>query len=153
MYHIAVVEDLEFEQQNILTHLKRYAAEKGLEFDIQVFSDGEDFIAPLDLCTIFGNAMDNAIEGCLELPDAKERQISIHLTRRAGTLVLTFRNTFDHEVSFQDGLPMTTKKDKENHGYGVENMKRIAERYGGFLSCRAENQEFVLTILFPQEEA
>ena len=106
-----------------------------------------DFVKPLDLCTLIGNAMDNAIESCRQIPDPARRYISLHSASRAGTVLLTVRNTFQHRPDLRAGLPATTKADKTGHGYGLQNMAHIAEDYGGILSCRIEDEEFVLTIL------
>ena len=110
-----------------------------------------DFIEPLDLCTIFGNALDNAIESCSQIPEAADRQISVKATRRDNVLVLTIRNTYASRPDFRDGLPLTTKRDSQNHGYGLGNIQYVVEKYHGEMSCRIENQEFLLTLLFVQE--
>ncbi len=108
------------------------------------------FIEPLDLCTIFGNALDNAIESCEQLREAQDRQISIHTSGQGNSAALTFRNTFARLPEFRSGLPVTTKADKKNHGYGLSNIRYITHKYHGELSCRIEGQEFVLTLLFPR---
>lgn len=115
-----------------------------------------DFVDPLDLCIIFGNAMDNAIESCCQIPDAASRQISIKAVGREDSVILTFRNTFAKPPDLRSGLPSTTKTDRKNHGYGLGNIRYIMDKYQGELSCRVENQEFVLTLLFlrqPDAEA
>ncbi|MCD8022270.1 MAG: ATP-binding protein [Lachnospiraceae bacterium] len=107
------------------------------------------FIDGIDLCTIFGNALDNAIESCEQIPDEKDRQLSIKAVQKGDTLILAFRNTFAQEPSFHSGLPVTTKEDRESHGYGPGNIRLVAQKYRGELACRVENEEFVLTLLFP----
>ena len=105
-----------------------------------------DFVKPLDLCTLIGNAMDNAIESCCRIPDRERRYIRLHSAAKEDTVVLTVRNTFQTAPDLQNGLPGTTKDDAKNHGYGLRNMRYLAERYDGFLSCRIEEEEFVLTV-------
>lgn len=107
-----------------------------------------EFADPLDLCTIFGNALDNAIESCVQIPDPADRQIGIKAMRRGDSVVLTFRNTFIRRPELKNGLPETTKSDRKNHGYGLGNIRYLMDKYQGELSCRIENQEFVLTLLF-----
>lgn len=111
------------------------------------------FVKPLDLCTIFGNAMDNAIESCLQIPEAEKRQISIHLTSRGDSVVLTFRNTYGKKPDLRDGLPATTKADTKNHGYGLRNILYIVDKYAGTVNCLVEKDEFVLTVLLQSEES
>lgn len=110
-----------------------------------------DFVEPLDLCTIFGNALDNAIESCSQIPDEADRQISMKAVARENSVVLTFRNTFASRPNIKDGLPQTTKADRKNHGYGLGNIRYIMDKYHGELNCRLENQEFILTLLFERE--
>jgi sensor histidine kinase regulating citrate/malate metabolism len=111
-----------------------------------------DFVKPLDLCTIFGNAMDNAIESCVQIPETDKRQINIHSLSRGDSVVLTFRNTYHKKPDFSNGLPVTTKSDEKNHGYGLRNMRYIADKYHGTVNCTVEQDEFVLTILLQKNE-
>jgi hypothetical protein len=111
-----------------------------------------DFVKPLDLCTIFGNAMDNAIESCVQIPETEKRQINIHSLSRGDSVVLTFRNTYHKKPDLSNGLPVTTKSDEKNHGYGLRNMRYIADKYHGTVNCTVEQDEFVLTILLQKNE-
>lgn len=105
-----------------------------------------DFVKPLDLCTLIGNAMDNAIESCRRIPEKERRSIRLHTAERGNTVVLSVRNTFLTAPDLRDGLPASTKEDAGNHGYGLRNMRYLAEQYGGMLSCRIEGEEFVLRV-------
>lgn len=108
------------------------------------------FISPLDVCTLLGNALDNAIESCRTIPEAENRQISIKTNRRGGCVVLVVRNTFGIAPQMHDGQPVSIKQDKENHGFGLKSIRYVAKKYGGEVSCRLEGQEFVLAMLFPE---
>ena len=108
------------------------------------------FISPLDVCTLFGNALDNAIESCRMIPETENRQISIKTNRKGGYVILVLRNTFGVPPQIRDGKPVSIKRDKENHGFGLKSIRYVAEKYGGEVNCRVEGQEFVLTMLFPE---
>lgn len=110
------------------------------------------FVAPLDLCTIFGNALDNAIESCRAIPTAENRHISIKTNRRGGCAVLVFRNTFATPPVLQGGMPVSTKQDRENHGFGLKSIRLVACKYGGTVRCEAGAQEFMLTLVLPVPE-
>ena len=58
-------------------------------------------------------------------------------------------NYCDHPVAFEDDLPVTTKGDKDYHGYGTRSMRCLTEKYGGTMTLRTEGELFVLNILFP----
>lgn len=107
-----------------------------------------DFVEPIDLCTIFGNAMDNAIESSSQIKEEADRQIGIRAVKKGGCVALTFRNTYAQRPRMEGGLPITTKEDKKNHGYGLENIRYVMDKYGGEINCRIEGEEFVLTLLF-----
>ena len=111
------------------------------------------FVRPLDLCTLVGNAMDNAIESCSQIPETDRRIIRLHSTQRSSTVFFTVRNTFRQKPDLRNGLPASTKSDAANHGYGLRNMRYIAEQYGGALSCRLEGEEFVLSIVLDSSES
>lgn len=111
-----------------------------------------DFVKPLDLCTLIGNAMDNAIESCRRIPEKERRSIRLHTAERGNTVVLSVRNTFLTAPDLRDGLPASTKEDAGNHGYGLRNMCYLAEHYGGMLSCRIEGEEFVLRVTLQRPE-
>lgn len=106
-----------------------------------------DFVKPLDLCTLLGNALDNSIESCRQIPEKERRYIQLHTVKRGDTVVLTVRNTFLTAPDLRGGLPASTKSDAEQHGYGLRNMRYLAESYGGTLSCRIEDGQFVLRIV------
>lgn len=110
------------------------------------------FIKPLDLVTMLGNAMDNAIEACRRMPGGSTRYIQVRTARRQGFLLLSVRNSCTGEANLQGGRFMTTKADSENHGFGLLSIRRCAEGYGGEMTCRMQDGEFALTLLFPCEE-
>lgn len=109
-----------------------------------------DFIDPLELCTLVGNAMDNAIEACLKLPEPSARRILFRSARRGNFAMLCVRNSFDG--CMPRGAEHTTKPDAENHGYGLASIRQAAAAYGGEVSCGPQGKEYVLTMLFPLPE-
>ena len=111
-----------------------------------------DFVEPLDLCTLVGNAMDNAIESCVQIVEKERRLIRLHTLSRGGTVLLTVRNTFAVRPNLRNGLPSTTKADAAGHGYGMRNMRYITSQYNGSMSCHSEGEEFVLNIMLEEPE-
>lgn len=95
-------------------------------------------VEAIDICTIFANALDNAIEGIPSDCPKESRIISINITRRNSMNMITFRNPARVNSSVISG---TSKDDKVNHGFGMENMKRATQKYNGELSHRIEGNE------------
>lgn len=115
-----------------------------------VIADGGlfSFIAPMELVTIVGNAMDNAIEACLRMPEG-ERFIQVRTARQKCFAILSFSNSCDGQIHAVAGRLTTRKLDRENHGFGLANIRRAAQSYGGEVNWHVDADEFVLTLLFP----
>ena len=117
-----------------------------------VMVDGEllSFIDQLDLVTILGNAMDNAIEACQHVPP-QDRLIQVRTADAKGFAVLHIHNSCEEGISVHGDIPRTTKRDAENHGFGLSNIQRAIKNYGGEMHCEAQGGEFTLTLLFPRQ--
>ncbi len=107
------------------------------------------FIKDSDLCALFGNALDNAIEAVMKVEDAEKRVIELILYERCGLISLNISNTFVGEVKLVNGFPITMKSDLHLHGFGVKSMQIIVERYGGEITVSAQDNIFGLSILIP----
>ena len=85
---------------------------------------------PVDLYTLFGNALDNAIEAVRKLESKEKRVIDIMLYERQSFLMLQIVNPMCGEVKFEDGLPLTTKAKNGYHGYGLKVLSSSCHRRG-----------------------
>ena len=110
------------------------------------------FISSSDIYTLFGNAIDNAIEAVMKLEDHNQRNISVNIRENRNTIVIRIENYFSGGISFKDGEVMTSKDDGRFHGFGIKSMKLIAEKYGGNLAANAEGNIFFLNIMIPIPE-
>ena len=110
------------------------------------------FIRTLDLCALFGNAMDNAIEAADALEEESLREISVKIGTSDGLLLWRFQNYYQGERRPSGDGFRTTKEDAGVHGFGLRNMAAIAEGYGGTLSLDCTENEFTLHILIPLPE-
>lgn len=107
---------------------------------------------PMDLVTLVGNALDNAIEATARLENLEQRLIRVAIYRHDRLTMIKVENYFEGPVAFVDGLPQTTKAQKSHHGYGLKNMRETAEKYGGSLTARAEDRWFSLRALIPMRD-
>ena len=73
----------------------------------------------------------------------------MNIFSRANCLVIHMENYFDCSLTFEDGLPVTTKADRAYHGYGLKSIRFITEKYGGTMSIQSADNIFSLNILFP----
>lgn len=134
--------------------------EKGLlckEHNIQlnVIADGEllNFIDEIDLYTLFGNALENAIEGNLRIEQPQKRYINLQIREKLNLVLIRVENPYAGEIRMSGGIPQTVKEEKTEHGFGIRSMIHTAEEYGGMVKIETENQVFVLRILFPRGTA
>ena len=108
-----------------------------------------EFMEVMDLVTVFGNAMDNAIEATGRVAAKDRRLLRVAVNRQGHFAVLRFENYFGGRLTLVDGLPPTTKDDAHHHGYGLKNMRQAVERYDGSFTVAAEDGWFVLRMLVP----
>ncbi len=108
------------------------------------FEDGF-FIEPLDISTIFGNALDNAIEASEKLT-ADRRLITVRSARVRDLLAITVEN---NALPHQTAPGSTTKDDAFLHGIGLPNIRIAAEKYDGQCSLKLEDGRFILKIIIP----
>lgn len=103
----------------------------------------------VDICTIFGNALDNAIEYVQQIEETEKRLIHVSVFTQKKFLMVRFENYFEGELKLEAGLPVTTKKDRFNHGYGLKSIRYMVQKYDGVVSVGQKNNWFELKILMP----
>ena len=116
-------------------------------------ADGKclNFIDEADLYSFFGNILDNAIEA-VSKPDVQEKLISLSVKQTGGLISINEHNYYSGELDFESGLPLTTKQNKQYHGYGMKSIKNNVEKYWGKITVTAHGGVFNLNIIFPAEE-
>ena len=108
-----------------------------------------DFMDVMDICSIFGNALDNAIECEKQIGDQEKRLIHVNMFRQKNFLIIRFENYCEEPVLFERGLPVTTKEEAEFHGYGLKSLWRTVHKYKGEVQIDVEDGWFSLKILIP----
>ena len=115
-------------------------------------ADGKllEFMDVVDLFTMMGNALDNAVESVEKCGPEQHISISVRIWRKDFFAVIQVENSFAGEIRFgENGLPKSSKGDDANHGFGIRSIQAIAEKYGGTVTVTAENNIFTLTVLLP----
>ena len=111
--------------------------------------NGRDFsfMSTMDVYSLFGNAVNNAVEAVRKVEDPEKRIINIVTERKGALINIDITNYYTGTLSFDSGLPITTKSEEEGfHGFGMRSMKLIAEKYGGSLTITAGGEVFDLGI-------
>lgn len=122
--------------------------EQKIRFTYMVDGEALSFMEDCDIYSLFGNALENAIESLTAEKDETKRILEVLLKRRDDFVVAEIGNYFSGEVLLKDGWPETTKEDDDCHGYGIKSMRYVTEKYGGNLYVGKENHFFVVRAMF-----
>lgn len=101
-------------------------------------------ISDFSICTIFSNLLTNAIEACRRLKK-KDKKIEVCLSSSDGSIYISVSNPIEWEMDINE---LSTLKGGEEHGYGLKNVHREVEAYGGTCEVLIDNGEFIVEILF-----
>ncbi len=135
----------------VLTEKSLYCKDRQIQVSCVADGSQMNFIDTIDLYAILGNAMDNAIEAVEKFKEPEKRQIDVMIYRQQNFLVMNFINPIAEELEYEqeDGLPITTKGDKNYHGYGLRSMRHFVKKYDGYLDVSEEDGFFSLKIMMP----
>ena len=102
-----------------------------------------------DLCIIFGNALDNAIEACSQLKTSSNKEINITIRSLNNLLNISITNPISDKPIIINNLIKTTKENRKEHGFGLLSIKKTVEKYNGFTTIDCSDHIFNLTIDLP----
>ena len=140
------------ETLNTILNEKAFVCErKGIDFVCMGDASELSFMKAADIYSLFGNAMDNAIEGVerLENGDSDKKKINLSLWREGSDIVLNVMNYCKEDLRQQNGIYRTSKDDKSYHGFGMLSMDTVAKKYGGKLTADVTGGVFSLTVCIP----
>ena len=95
-----------------------------------------------DVNIILGNLLDNALENAID-----NSKVSLNIKYTAGMIHISMSNLYDGGIKKEDGHIISKKGDKDNHGYGLNNIKRIVDKYDGSMIEEYENGQFEIAII------
>lgn len=110
-----------------------------------------EFMDVMDICSIFGNALDNAIECELQIKEKDKRLIHVSAFSKNNFLIIRVENYCENGLNFETGFPATTKKNPQFHGYGLKSIRYTVKKYAGEVDVSVQDNWFNLKILIPLE--
>lgn len=128
-----------------------FCKDHGISWSCMVDGAKLDFMRNEDIYAVFGNSLENAINAVMALDDPQERVISVKIIVQKNIMVIQIQNYYEGTLKFVDGLPLTTKKNRRNHGFGMKSIRYTAEKYNGTVTVQAKDKIFTLQILIPIE--
>lgn len=131
----------------ILSQKKEQAEQKGIELIISASPILKFNISESDICAVFANLLDNAIEAAEQVQDQK-KWIKVTIHEKKEMIFIKVENNYCKDPVMKNGDYITTKKEKSVHGYGLKSVKRIVHKHDGMITCQAENKVFTVKISF-----
>lgn len=115
---------------------------------VHIYNDLSELniIGDFELCIIFSNAIQNAVEACIQIEDRTRRQITIRLQSNGDILALEIVNSVNRPVKIMNNHIATGKSDKQNHGFGLMQIERIVSNLDGKMYLECTDTEFHLVI-------
>lgn len=133
----------------VLTEKSFLCESYNIRFTYMIDGESLSFMAPYDISSLFGNAIDNAIESVMKEEEREKRIIKLNASLKRMYLTIHIENFCNEKVRFNDGIPVTNKSDKKNHGFGVKSMNYVVKKYGGTMTMRQDGCLVSLDILLP----
>lgn len=134
---------------NAILSVKIQAAQKkDITCQVECAVPEDIALPPIDLCSLFTNLMDNAIEACEKI-EGKERILSIKCGMRGGYLAIKTENSYEGQIKRRNGRIQTSKDDMKNHGYGLRLIEQIAKEHAGSVTIK-EDDLFRVTVVLQE---
>jgi len=134
---------------SIIGYYYLQAKEHGISFVSKCHITDEFGISDSDLCIIFGNALDNAINACKQMDQLQPAFVTIETKLMKGQRLIKVTNPYQGELIFKDGKYISSKVGN-SHGYGIKNITKIVETYGGFVNIEHEEGLFTFMAAIPE---
>lgn len=125
---------------------KQVMEQNNIKFVCHAFLSDFGKIDEMDLCVLLGNLIDNAIEACLKITNA-EKDIMLRFSQHKKFLNIEIENSIDEKIAKESLAKGTTKKDKTLHGFGLNSIKDITERYDGNLDISCDEKRFIVSAM------
>ena len=135
----------------LLYQKRKRAEEENVKWECDVQIPKECRINEFDLCVLFGNMLDNALEACGRIQKGECRFINIQAKTVKKCFLLEVKNSMDRTEKYAVGF--TNKADSQEHGIGLLNVGDVVHGYNGVMNAQAKNGIFVISVLMPFPDA
>lgn len=129
----------------LLENKKKKAKMEGADMDISLSADKESMLKAQDCITIAANLLDNAIEAVSQ-NHVNNRDIMVRGHIGETDFFFQVKNPYEREPVIAGGELVTTKDNREGHGYGLKSVRRIAEEYGMSMEVDMKDGVFCVTV-------
>jgi sensor histidine kinase regulating citrate/malate metabolism len=105
----------------------------------------------MDICTIFGNALDNAIEYEVQIDEITQRMIHVSVSKKSSFICILVENYYEKNTEDSSKFLKTSKKDDRFHGFGIRSIRYAVQKYGGYVKINVLDHWFRVEILIPHQ--
>lgn len=134
---------------SILKNKAKIMSENNINCDFNIKIPNKINLSNFDLCIMLSNLIDNSIEACKNVKDISNRHITIKFLIKEENLYLIIKNTYDGNINIKNNKIITSKSDKELHGYGIQNVTKIVLKNNGYIKSTYDNEVFNTNIYIP----
>lgn len=128
----------------IINEKMDYCRKNGIPFELDIQEVQMDFMKPVDITTVFGNILDNAVSACEK---SEEKLIKLRISPFNGFVFVQLSNTFAGEITW-DGKRMPVTQKGGMHGIGLENVEKVVKEYCGEVQIQVKKNIFTIEIMF-----
>ncbi|NCB62707.1 MAG: GHKL domain-containing protein [Clostridia bacterium] len=135
----------------LLNHYDALCAREQIRFSCQLHLPRTGSLAPLHLCVIFGNALQNALEASLRVSPPESRFIELKAAPDGGRLAISIVNRFNGTILAGKDGQLRSSKSEPGHGLGLSSIRETARRYGGWCGtlCADDRFQLMVTLKIP----
>ena len=133
----------------VITQKALFCSKREISFSYMLNGDLIRFMPNSEIYALFGNILDNGIESSLKIGNPRKRIISLSLKREKQFILIHCDNYYEGPLQLKNGFPLSTKRDRAHHGFGLKSIRAIVEKYGGHVAVKWGDEVFNLNILIP----
>ena len=131
---------------SIINEKNNIALSENINFNCDFFLPKNISIDSIDLCILLSNILDNSIEACEQIISKNiSKNISIKSYLREPYLIIECINSYESPIKYKNDIIVTTKADKDKHGFGLITINEIASKYNGVVDIMSENNIFTIS--------
>lgn len=128
----------------ILSAYLQKAKQEKIAIETQIYLPHKENVSDMDLCIIFANSIENAINACMLISCIDQRILRVVSKIKDNQIFIQITNSYIDPITFADSMPVN---EKDGHGIGTKSIVAIVEKYDGIYSFEAENNLFTLQII------
>lgn len=133
----------------ILSEKRDVCRKENISFHADIKFMNSDFMDMMDICSMFSNILDNAIEASIKIEDTSNRNINIVCNTINKFFVIRCENSKANNILESSNKIFTDKKDKFVHGLGISSIKNSVEKYNGTVAIEHTDYKFIINIYIP----